>query len=173
LSLQTIPTLTTERLILRAPIAADFPAFALLLASPRANFMGGPYGKQAAWGLFCHDVACWELFGHGGLMIDLRVTRECVGKVSINDGPLFPAKELGWQLYEGREGQGYATEAAAALLGWAVPELRLDRLVSYVHPANRGSAAIAERLGATLDFNAPRPNPGDLVYRHLPSQPAV
>ena len=78
--LQTIPTLTTERLFLRPPVVGDFPAYALLLSSPRANYMGGPYAQRAAWGLFCHDVACWELFGHGGLMIDLRTTGECVGR---------------------------------------------------------------------------------------------
>ena len=170
---QTIPTLTSERLILRAPVAADFPAFASLLASPRADYMGGPFGERAAWGLFCHNVACWELFGHGGLMIDLKTTGKCAGSVGINHGPLFPEKELGWQLYKGQEGKGYATEAAAALLRYAVRELRLDRLVSYVHPANPQSAAVAERLGATLDPDAPRPNPVDFVYRHLPSQPAL
>jgi RimJ/RimL family protein N-acetyltransferase len=30
----TIPTLTTARLILRAPVPDDFPAYARLLASP-------------------------------------------------------------------------------------------------------------------------------------------
>ena len=165
--LLTIPTLTTERLILRAPVVDDFPTYALLLASPRAAYMGGPYTRRAAWGLFCHDVACWELFGHGGLMIDLRTTGECVGQVGINHGPLFPEKELGWQLYEGQEGRGYATEAAMALRDWAARALRLDGLVSYVHPENLASAAVAERLGATLDPNALKPNPDALVYRHL------
>jgi RimJ/RimL family protein N-acetyltransferase len=166
--MESIPTLTTERPVLRPPVAADFPACAAFLASPRATHMGGPFGRRTAWGLFCHDVACWELFGHGGLMIDMRVTGICVGKAAINDGPLFPEKELGWQLYDGHEGHGYATEAAAALLAWAVRELGLDRLVSYVHPANPASAAVAARLGARLDADASRPNPDDLVYRHLP-----
>jgi RimJ/RimL family protein N-acetyltransferase len=164
---QAIPTLTTERLLLRAPLVDDFPAFARLLASPRAHYLGGPCTQRAAWGAFCHDVACWELFGHGGLMIDLRSTGESVGQVRINDGPLFPEKELGWQLYEGREGRGYATEAAKALRDWATCALRLDSLVSYVHPANLASTAVAERLGATLDPNARKPNSDALVYRHL------
>jgi RimJ/RimL family protein N-acetyltransferase len=171
--LLTIPTLTTERLILRAPVVDDFPTYALLLASPRAAYMGGPYTQRAAWGLFCHDVACWELFGHGGLMVDLRITGECVGQVGINHGPLFPEKELGWQLYEGQEGRGYATEAAMALRDWAMRTLRLDNLVSYVHPENHRSAAVAERLGATLDPNAPKQDLGDLVYRHLLPRPAL
>ena len=165
--LQTIPTQTTERLLLRAPLLDDFPGFARLLASPRAHYLGGPYTQRVAWGAFCHDIACWELFGHGGLMVDLRITGESVGQVRINDGPLFPEKELGWQLYERQEGRGYATEAAMALRDWATRALRLDGLVSYVHPENVASAAGAERPGATLDQNAVKPNPGALVYRHL------
>lgn len=48
--LQTIPTLTTERLLLRAPLVVDFPGFARLLASPRAHYLGGPY---ATGGMGC------------------------------------------------------------------------------------------------------------------------
>jgi len=161
-----IPTLTTARLILRPPVIADFPAYEALWASPRSRFMGGPYDTFAAWGLFCHDIACWELFGHGALMIALRSTGECVGQVGINHGPLFPEKELGWLLYEGHEGQGYAVEAASALRDWAFAEGGLTRLVSYIDPPNTASIAVAERMGAVLDADAPRQDETDLVYRH-------
>ena len=166
---QAIPTLITERLTLRAPVAGDFPAYARLLASPRAKGIGGPYAQRAAWGTFCHGVACWDLFGHGALMMDLLATSECVGLVDISHGPLFPEKELGWLVYEGHEGQGYVTEAAEALRDWAACELGLFGLVSYVDPENRRSIAVAERLGARLDPGAPKQDPGDLVYRHRAS----
>ena len=164
----SIPTLTTDRLILRAPVFADFPTYEALMASPRSVHMGGPYDTFAAWGLFCHDVALWHLFGHGALMVDLRSTGECVGQVGINHGPLFPEKELGWLLYPGHEGHGYAIEAARALRDWAFAIRGLLTLVSYVDPANSRSIAVAERLGATLDNEAPRQDPEDLVYRHHP-----
>lgn len=163
-----IPTLMTDRLVLRPPVFADFPAYEALLASPRSVHMGGPYNSFAAWGLFCHDIALWHLFGHGALMIDLRSTGECVGQVGINHGPLFPEKELGWLLYPGHEGHGYAGEAARALRDWAFAVRGLPTLVSYVDPANARSIAVAERLGATLDALAPRQDPEDLVYRHHP-----
>ncbi|MGE0116752.1 MAG: GNAT family N-acetyltransferase [Dongiaceae bacterium] len=161
-----IPRLTTERLTLRAPVIDDFAAYARLMASPRSVGMGGPFDTRVAWGLFCHDVALWHLFGHGALMIDLTLTGECVGQVGINHGPLFPEKELGWQVYEGYEGNGYATEAARALRDWAFGALGLRTLVSYIDPGNSRSAAVAERLGAVLDQTAPRQDPEDLVYRH-------
>jgi RimJ/RimL family protein N-acetyltransferase len=163
-----IPTLTTERLVLRPPVFADFPLYSELMASPRSVHMGGPYGAFAAWGLFCHDIACWHLFGHGALMMELRSTGECVGQVGINHGPLFPEKELGWLLYPDHEGRGYAIEAARALRDWAFTVRGLPTLVSYVDPANSRSIAVAERLGATLDNEASRLDPEDLVYRHHP-----
>jgi RimJ/RimL family protein N-acetyltransferase len=161
------PVITTERLTLRMPVMEDFPAYEVLMASPRAVGMGGPFDRRGAWGLFCHDVALWQLYGHGALMIDLRASGECVGQVGINHGPLFPEKELGWLVYDGHEGKGYATEAARALKAWAVDALGLRTLVSYIDPHNIRSAAVAERLGGQLDPKAPRQDPEDLVYRYL------
>uniref|UniRef100_A0A9E8CSN3 GNAT family N-acetyltransferase n=1 Tax=Bosea sp. NBC_00436 TaxID=2969620 RepID=A0A9E8CSN3_9HYPH len=161
-----IPTLQTQRLVLRPMVEGDFPAYAAFLASPRAAGLGGPLSQRQAWGLFCHDIACWPLFGHGALMIDRRADGTCVGQVGISHGPLFPEKELGWLLYEGHEGQGYATEAAIALRDWAARVLGLRELVSYIAPDNIASAALAERLGAVRDLLADRPDPDDLVYRH-------
>ncbi len=166
MSQHTVPTLQTQRLILRPMAEADFPAYAAFLASPRAAGLGGPLSQRQAWGLFCHDIACWPLFGHGGLMVDRRADGICVGQVGISHGPLFPEKALGWLLYEGHEGHGYATEAAIALRDWAARALGVSELVSYIAPNNAASAAVAERLGAVRDLLADRPDPNDLVYRH-------
>lgn len=99
-------------------------------------------------------------------MIDFVETGECIGQVGINHGPLFPEKELGWFVYEGYEGRGFATEAAFALRGWAFATLKLPSLVSYIASGNAASIAVAERLGARLDPAAHRTDPADLVYRH-------
>jgi len=162
------PTLRTARLTLRPMREADFPAYLELMSSPRSVYMGGPYDERGAWGAFCHDIACWTLYGHGGLMIELTATGETVGQVGINGGPLFPEKELGWLIYEGYEGRGYVTEAAAAMRDWAFGALGVHSLVSYMDPANLRSAAVAERLGARRDTAATTQvqDPGDLVYRH-------
>ncbi|UJW84039.1 GNAT family N-acetyltransferase [Devosia sp. SL43] len=167
----SIPTLTTTRLILRPPVYADYPAYAAFLASPRSAYMGGPFAGWAAWGMFGHDIACWHLFGHGALMIDLRETGQCIGQVGINHGPPFPEQELGWLLYDGHEGRGYATEAAAALHRWAFEIRKLPTLVSYFDPANVASMAVATRLGATRDDTAAKQDPEDVVYRHRPTLP--
>ena len=161
-----IPTIETPRLRLRAPVLDDYPDFRTIMCSQRARYMGGPFDDWGAWGMFCHDIAGWAMFGHGGLMIDLRADGTCVGQVSINHGPLFAEKELGWLLYEGHEGNGYATEAAAAYRDWAFAVLGLATLVSYCDPGNGRSIAVAERLGAVRDDDAPRADPDDVVMRH-------
>ncbi|WP_375790056.1 GNAT family N-acetyltransferase [Bradyrhizobium sp. Pha-3] len=161
-----IPTISTARLTLRAQTVDDFPAYQAFLASPRSIGVGGPFDVRAAWGMFCHDLACWDFFGHGALMIELTATKQCIGQVGINHRPLFPETELGWLLYDGYEGHGYATEAALALRDWAFATLKLPSLVSYMSPDNAMSAAVAKRLGGELDPSAPRDDPDDHVYRY-------
>ena len=163
----SIPTLTTARLVLRPPVAADFDAYAPMMASERARFMGGPFDRKTAWGMFCHDVAGWSLFGIGSLKIVDQASGTLLGQVGINHGPLFPEPELGWMLYDGQEGKGYATEAAGALRDWAFATTQLASLVSYVDAGNIASQKVAERLGGMLDPAAERHDPQDLVYRHL------
>lgn len=161
-----IPTLRTERLILRPPRSADFPDYAALMRSDRASLMGGPFDEREAWGLFSSDVAMWSLFGHGALMIDLIGTCKCIGQVGINHGPLFPEKELGWLLYDGFEGFGYASEAGKAMKEWAFETAGLAELVSYFDPNNLRSMAVSARLGGIRDFDAVPQDQGDIVFRY-------
>lgn len=166
-----IPTLGTTRTILRPMRAGDWPDYHRLMGSDRAVFMGGPFDRRAAWGMFCADHAQWDLFGCGALMIEDRASGRVLGQVGINDGPLFPEKELGWFVYPEVEGRGIAFEAASALRDWARDVLRCETLVSYLDPANIRSARLAERLGAVSDPLAARPDPTDLVYRHFGQGP--
>lgn len=47
MSFGDIPTLTTERLVLRAPVLDDFADYAKFLGSPRSRYMGGPFDTRA------------------------------------------------------------------------------------------------------------------------------
>ncbi|MCP5075464.1 MAG: GNAT family N-acetyltransferase [Rhodobacteraceae bacterium] len=163
-----VPTLSTKRLTLRPIVLDDFNSFAEFLASSRSEGMGGPYDRREAWGIFCHEVALWPLYGHGGLAAELLETGDCIGIVEINAGPLYPEPELGWQVYGEYEGNGFITEAACIYLDWAFTECKLNTLVSYIDPSNVRSIAVAERLGGVLDHLAAKQDPEDLVYRYTP-----
>jgi RimJ/RimL family protein N-acetyltransferase len=160
------PTLATPRLTLRPMRPGDWPAYAAFMAGARSVHMGGPLDAQAAWGSFCHDAAGWALWGAGALMVE--AAGETVGQVGVSHGPRFPEAELGWLLYDGAGGRGYAAEAAGALRDWAFAA-GMPTLVSYIDPANAASIRLAERLGAVRDPDAVPQDAGDLVYRHRPT----
>jgi RimJ/RimL family protein N-acetyltransferase len=162
----TAPTLHTARLTLRPPRMEDFPAYRTFLMSDRARYMGGPHDAPMAWNWFCNDTAQWPLLGMGALMI--TEGGAAIGQVAVCHGPIFPEPELGWFLYGGHEGVGYATEAATAMRDWAFGTRGLTTLVSYVDPVNAASARVALRLGAVIDPAAATPdNDPCTVYRHL------
>lgn len=164
-----IPTIRTDRLILRPPRREDFEAYAALLGDERSRYMGGPFGRAGAWDMFCNMVAGWHLSGHGGLLIDTEGDKT-VGEVSIWHPDHFPEPELGWSLSARAEGKGYAFEAATALRAWYRRTTGAAHVVSYITPGNVRSEALAARLGATRDPDAPLPR-GEtsretIVWRH-------
>ena len=158
------PTLTTERLVLRPLQMADFASSAGFLATERSRFMGGPHDTARAWDWFCNDTAQWALLDMGALMI--THLGQVVGQVALCHGPVFPEPELGWFLYDGAGGRGFATEAAVALRDWGFGVRGLATMVSYIDPANAASVKVAERLGARIDPLAATPgNKPTLAYR--------
>ena len=162
------PTITTPRLTLRGPRFEDFEAYASFLAGPRASFMSGPLNRTQAWAWSCNDTAHWALFGYGALMIE--VDGELAGQVAVTSGIQFPEPELGWMLFDGYEGHGFAYEAAFALREWVYANTDLTTLVSNVDPKNAASISLATRLGATVDAGAQRPegetSDDTTVFRH-------
>jgi len=162
----TAPALTTETLTLRAPVMDDFAAYAMFLAGPRSVGVDGPLDTKGAWAYFTSDVALWSLAGVGGFMMQCKEGGAVLGLIAVNIGPLFAEPELGWMVYDGYEGQGFATEAASAVRDWALAQPVITSLVSYVGRDNTPSRRLAERLGAVIDPNAACPGPETLVYRH-------
>lgn len=58
-----------------------------------------------------------------------------------------PDIEIGWRLPQAAWGQGYAREAARAVIDHAFGTLGLAAVVALIHADNVRSAALAERLG--------------------------
>lgn len=161
------PVIRTGRLVLRPYRFEDFPHLLALYETDRAAFIGGRLSPRQVWDGFMNCVGQWAVFGFGGWAVEEAGSGVLVGEVAVHRPVDYPETELGWLLFEGCEGRGYAREAAGAARDWAFSERDVPTLVSYVDPANMRSIRVAERLGATLDPDAPTPN-GDacLVYRH-------
>ena len=55
--------------------------------------------------------------------------------------------EVGYHVRSSLQGQGFATEAAAASRDYARDVLGLDRLIAIIHPDNVASQRVAEKIG--------------------------
>ncbi|MEL7463054.1 MAG: GNAT family N-acetyltransferase [Pseudomonadota bacterium] len=143
-----IPVIETERLRLRGLGPDDVGAVAAFYASDRAKYVGGPKTLDASWRAVATEIGHWTLKGFGRFAIEEKATGAFVGVTGPWEPPSFPEPELGWDLMEGFEGKGYATEAAAAARDWCYRALGLATLISAVNPLNAASARVAERLGA-------------------------
>lgn len=160
-----IPQLSSDRLILRAPRRTDYAAYAAFFAGPRSH-VAGVDGRKS-WHLFATEMVGWCLDGFGHWIIERR-DGDVLGVVGFSHPGYYPEPEMGWLLYDGHEGHGYATEAAGMARDWA--RSRLASLVSYIAPGNARSIAVAERLGAVHDAQASYPDgtgPDQVtIYRH-------
>jgi RimJ/RimL family protein N-acetyltransferase len=147
----TGPVLTTPRLVLRQPAEADLPALVSYGQSPRNRFTGGPQDAFGAWRVLLAGIGHWTLRGYGFFSVDETGTGAFVGRVGVIFHPGWPAPELAWHLFDGHEGKGFATEAAAAARAWYGEAISEVPLISMIHAANAGSQRVAQRLGARLD----------------------
>ena len=144
-----LPVIETARLRLRAPALSDFDAWAEIFTGPAGPHLGGPFDRDDAFTEFAATCGLWLLRGHGLWTVEPKSGGAVLGFVLIGFEPGDQEPELGYLFRQAAEGQGYATEAAAAMRDHAFRVLELDRLVSYIDPENARSTRVAERLGAT------------------------
>jgi RimJ/RimL family protein N-acetyltransferase len=151
----TIPSLETDRLILRAPSMADCRPFMAFLGSDRSRFVGGPVAERVALRAFGHAVGLWVLRGYSMHIMTLKGSDQPIGWV----GPWYPLvwtePELSWSLWDAaHEGKGYITEAMRALLPTVWDLIGTDTAVSVIDTGNVASRRVAEALGAAPDADA-------------------
>jgi len=160
--------LKTARLTLRQPQPRDMAAVTEFFRSDRAQYVGGPYSDGNAWRQFAAELGHWQIQGYGMRAVTLHGDDTILGLV----GPWYPGhwpeRELGWMMFSGSEGQGFAYEAALATRVHAYEVLGWDTAVSYIDHENAASIGLAEKLGAVLDPAATPPAYDEpcLVYRH-------
>lgn len=144
------PTLETSRLILRPPVAEDFPCFCAFHSDEKVMaHLGGVTPDAVTWRVTRAIAGAWALDGFHMFSVLTKDTGEWVGRI----GPLFPhewpAREVGWGLLSSAQGKGYATEAAAACVDYVFDVLGWEDVIHTIAPDNAGSQGVARALGST------------------------
>jgi RimJ/RimL family protein N-acetyltransferase len=145
--------ITTARLTLRPLESADWQAIHTFASDPEVQryISGAPLSESETRNLV-EMLRGWEFerpprarpFG----FIQTAENRLIgFGGLYWTSGHARWQAELGYTLHRDRWGQGYATEAAQAILRLGFTELRLHRIFAECHPDNTGSARVMQRLG--------------------------
>jgi RimJ/RimL family protein N-acetyltransferase len=94
-----------------------------------------------------HGYGLWLLTTVGGDFVgDCGLTPQIVDGVT--------ELEVGYHVMPALQGHGYATEAAAACRDFARTVLGATRLIALIHPDNRPSQRVAEKIGLVPEKRA-------------------
>lgn len=168
-----IPTITTERLILRAFTLNDARRVQELAGAfeiaDTTGHMPHPYqdGMAEEWiGTHADDFERGE---GATFAITLRPTGELIGAIGLTTHAPNQRAELGYWLGVPYWNCGYTTEAARAVLQFAFAQLNLNRVYATHFVRNPASGRVMQKIGmqceGTLREHFVRwQKPEDLVY---------
>jgi ribosomal-protein-alanine N-acetyltransferase len=151
--------LESERCTLRRPTPADAGPIAEAVSDDR-------FPKNDSW-RFVESAAdaadrirtqltLWQEDRALHFSIVLKASSEFAGQVSLSREPEPGTWQLGYWVTPHRWGQGLASEAAAAVLGFAFSELEAETLWAGAAPENRASLRVIEKLGFRFQRENPR-----------------
>jgi RimJ/RimL family protein N-acetyltransferase len=149
------PIIETDRLRLRGHRYGDLNDCVAMWSDPTVTrFIGGkPSTEQQTWSRLLTYVGHWEMLRFGYWVMESRNGGEFIGEIGFadfkraNSPEIKGDPELGFALAARYHGQGYASEAASAVVSWADTHLKSPKTVCMIAPENMISQKIVEKLG--------------------------
>ena len=144
----TIPSLETERLILRAFKDEDVDGFCELYGdADHASFVGGAKSRYQCWEKMTSLLGAWQVRGFGRYAVEEKETGRFLG----HSGPAMPGFiddiEINYSFVPAAQGKGYASEAAGRVLRHVYEDLGYKTAVSLIDPENIRSQNVAKAFG--------------------------
>ena len=157
----------TDRLVLRMFVEDDLDDYAQMCGNAEVmEFLGGrPLSREETWRQIATFLGHWQLRGFGLLAVEERRSGHFLGRMGLWMPEGWPGLEIGWAIDRPHWGNGYASEGACAVLRHAFDELKIPSLISIIHPQNKASIRVAEKIGETLDRRGYFNGSEALIYR--------
>lgn len=141
---------STPRLLLRQLTLGDAPFYLELLNGPSWLAQIGDRKvrtlRDAEKHIRSHILTPYAAHGFGMTLVQRRSDAAPLGLCGLVRRDTLPAPDLGFALLAPYQGQGYAHEAAQAVLWHAFGPLRLPQVLAITAPTNRRSAQLLLRL---------------------------
>ena len=142
-------TLDTPRLTLRLPRLADLDPWSAMMADEEtARFIGGVAERAVCWRQLMTVIGSWHALGFGMFVVIEKSSGRWLGRVGPWQPEGWPGTEIGWALVRDCWGKGYATEAAARTMDWAIETLGWTDIIHSIAPENVASQRVAQKLGS-------------------------
>jgi RimJ/RimL family protein N-acetyltransferase len=155
-----------SRLTFREMTDADLDDMAALLGDKDVmRFYLRPMTRSEARDWIARNQRRYRDHGFGLWIINVRDSGEFVGDCGLTLQPVDGVDELevGYHVRTSMQGQGYATEAAAASRDFARDVLRASRLIAIINPLNVPSQRVAAKIGLKAEKRATAPNNTEAV----------
>ncbi len=147
------PTLTTPRLTMTPFDAGDFADCLAMRSDPAVTrFVGGAQSREDVWLRTLRYIGHWHTLGFGCWAVREAATGRFVGEIGYFDYrrdtvPDFAGTpEVGWVTNAWAHGQGFASEAVAAMLAWGDARGDFGRTVCMIDAGNVPSLRLAQRF---------------------------
>jgi RimJ/RimL family protein N-acetyltransferase len=98
-------------------------------------------------------VTGYEKFGFGLYLVELRENATPIGVCGLLKRDYLDDVDVGFALRESFHNQGYAFEAAGAVMRYGQEVLGLGRIVAITSPDNHASIKLLRRLGLEFERN--------------------
>lgn len=145
------PELRTPRLLLRPFCPEDAPAVRHLAGAREVALntlnVPHPYGEGAAESWIAGHREAWARGTEAVFAITRAGDGELVGAMGLRLQPEHAAAELGYWIGVPFWGNGYATEAARAVLAYGFGPLGLQRIYAHHFARNPASGRVLEKIG--------------------------
>ena len=151
--------LLTERLLLRECIETDFDGLREIASDPEVlRYRSRSVITPEATREFIKNAmaqAAEQPRQQYALVAILRDSLRLIGELGLTiTSSQYDEAYLWYSVNRGDWGQGYATEAAAALLRYGFEQAGLRRIFAECHPDNRASARVLEKVGLIRETTA-------------------
>lgn len=163
----------TERLILRSWKPEDLPLFIAMNKDERVmRYFQATLNDAETTAFYNRIQDEFSRNGWGLYAVEIKSTDKFIGYVGLHEigfeADFTPGVEIGWRLAAEYHNQGYATEAAIAVLELA-RKARIKRLYSFTAKINAPSERVMQKIGMAKEreFNHPKLSVDSPLLNHV------